>query len=108
MTFEQWPEEILPDLKPDEDTYAVLLTHDPKIDDQALHLLLKSNAAYIGALGSKRTHEKRINRLLKAGFTDEEINKIHGPVGVDIKAKKPKEVALSIIGEVIKTRNRFL
>ena len=106
--FKNWPEEIIPELNVDADTYCVLLTHDPKIDDQALHLLLKSNVAYIGALGSTRTHEKRVNRLLSSGFSQPEIDRIHGPVGVDIKAKRPKEVALSIIGEVLKVRNSHL
>jgi len=104
--YQEWPEEILPELEPDEDTYAVLLTHDPKIDDQALNYLLKSKVAYIGALGSSRTHEKRISRLRKAGFGEEEISQIRGPVGINISAKRPKEIALSILAEIIKVKNR--
>ena len=96
--------EILPKLAPDDDTYAVLLTHDPKIDDVALHILLKSDAAYIGALGSKKTHAKRVNRLQEAGFTEAEIGRIHGPVGLSIGAKTPEEVALSIIGQIVKVK----
>ncbi len=103
-----WPAEILPDLTLDAYTYAVLLTHDPKIDDQALHLLLRSNVAYIGALGSKKTHEKRVNRLLNAGFSAEEIGKINAPVGVNINAKSAREIAMSIIGALIKAKNEFL
>ena len=99
-----WPDEILPKLVPDDDTYAVLLTHDPKIDDVALHIVLKSDAAYIGALGSKKTHAKRVNRLQEAGFTEAEIARIHGPVGLSIGAKTPEEVALSIIGQIIKIK----
>lgn len=105
---EDWPAEVLPQLDLDHYTFAVLLTHDPKIDDQALHLFLRSEVAYIGALGSRRTHDKRVKRLTTAGFNSEEIARIHGPVGVDINAKRPKEIALSIMGEIIKVKNAFL
>jgi xanthine dehydrogenase accessory factor len=103
-----WPIEILPNLTLDAYTYTVLLTHDPKIDDQALHILLKSEIAYIGCLGSKKTHEKRVKRLTDAGFTETEIEKIHAPIGVDIHAKSAREIALSIISELIKNKNAFL
>lgn len=106
--FEKWPAEVLPDFSLDAYTYAILLTHDPKIDDQALHKLLKSDVAYIGALGSKRTHTKRVARLSEAGFTQAEIDRIHGPIGVSINAKKPKEIALSIMAEIISVQNEFL
>lgn len=105
---EDWPAEVLPQFNLDEYSFAVLLTHDPKIDDQALHLLLRSKIAYIGALGSRRTHEKRVKRLTAAGFTEEQIARVHGPVGVDINAKRPKEIALSIMGEIIQVKNAFL
>lgn len=103
-----WPAEILPEIPLNAYTYAVLLTHDPKIDDQALHLLLRSKVAYIGALGSKKTHEKRVKRLTDAGFSSEEIGKINAPVGVNINAKSAREIALSIIGALIKAKNEFL
>ena len=103
-----WPAEILPEIPLNAYTYAVLLTHDPKIDDQALHLLLRSKAAYIGALGSKKTHEKRVKRLTDAGFSSEEIAKINAPVGVNVNAKSAREIALSIIGAVVKAKNEFL
>ncbi|MFN7116623.1 MAG: XdhC family protein [Saprospiraceae bacterium] len=103
-----WPAEVLPNFPLDAYTYAVLLTHDPKIDDQALHILLKSNVGYIGALGSRKTHEKRITRLKEAGFNDEAIAKIHAPVGVDIHAHGAKEIALSIVAELIKIKNQYL
>ncbi len=103
----EWPAEVLRNFILDEYTYAVLLTHDPKIDDQALDILLKSDVGYIGALGSRKTHEKRKNRLEKSGFTSEQIDRIHGPIGVDINAKRPKEIALSIMGEIIKIANQF-
>lgn len=103
-----WPAEILPDYTLDEYTFAVLLTHDPKIDDQALEILLKEKTAYIGALGSKKTHEKRVKRLTEKGFSEEQIAAIHAPIGVDINAKSAREIALSIIAELIKVRNKFL
>ena len=106
--FVDWPAEVLPDFALDDYSYAVLLTHDPKIDDQALHLLLKSGIGYIGALGSRRTHEKRVKRLHEAGFSEKEIGRIHAPVGVDINAKRPKEIALSIMAEMVKVKNQFM
>ena len=106
--YVDWPAEILPDLTLDAYTFAVLLTHDPKIDDQALHILLKSNVAYIGALGSKKTHEKRVKRLKEAGFSEDEIAKIHAPIGVNIAAKSAREIALSIVAELIKIKNQYL
>ena len=106
--FTDWPAEVLPGFSLDDYSYAVLLTHDPKIDDQALHLLLRSDIGYIGALGSRRTHEKRVRRLKKDGFSDEQIDRIHAPIGIDINAKRPKEIALSIMAEIIKVKNQFL
>lgn len=103
-----WPIEILPDITLDAYTYCVLLTHDPKIDDQALNILLKSETAYIGCLGSKKTHEKRVKRLIEAGMSEGEIMRIHAPIGVDIQAKSAREIALSIMGELIKAKNAFL
>jgi xanthine dehydrogenase accessory factor len=103
-----WAAEVLPNITLDAYTYAVMLTHDPKIDDQALHILLRSDVAYIGALGSKKTHEKRLNRLAEAGFSPEECAKINAPVGVNINAKSAREIAVSIIGALIKAKNEFL
>lgn len=108
QVFEKWPAEVLPDLSLDTYTYAVMLTHDPKIDDQALHVFLKSEVAYIGALGSRKTAAKRMARLTEAGFSEEDMARIHGPVGVNIRAKKPKEIALSILAEIISVKNKFL
>ncbi len=99
-----WPQEVLPGLDINEDTYAVLLTHDPKIDDPALHFLLNSPVAYIGALGSRKTHAKRCKRLQEAGFPEEAIRRIQGPAGLDINALTPQEIALSIMAEVVQTR----
>jgi xanthine dehydrogenase accessory factor len=106
--FNDWPAEVLPDMTLDENTFAVMLTHDPKIDDQALEILLKSKVAYIGALGSKKTHEKRVKRLIEKGFSEAEIARIHAPIGVDIRAKSAREIALSIVAELIKEKNKFL
>ena len=105
--YEKYPAEVLLDYTLDAYTYAVVLSHDPKIDDNALHILLKSEVAYIGALGSRKTQAKRVTRLESAGFSETEIAKIHSPVGVDIKAKTPKEIALSIMAEIIMVKNAF-
>lgn len=106
--FEKYPEEVLPDFTLDAYSYAVILSHDPKIDDNALHILLKSDVGYIGALGSRKTQAKRVARLEEAGFSAKEIERIHSPIGMAIKAKKPREIALSIMGEIIKVQNEFL
>jgi len=90
------------------DTYVVVLTHDPKIDDQALQIVLKSEAAYVGALGSRKTHAKRTARLKEAGLSEEQVDRIHGPVGVSINARQPAEIALSIMAQIIEVKNRFL
>lgn len=104
--LENYPQEVLGDYILDAFTYAVILSHDPKIDDNALHILLKSDVGYIGALGSNRTHTKRIKRLEEAGFSEAEIAKIHAPIGVDINAKSPAEIALSVMGEIIREKNK--
>ena len=87
-------------IKPDGRTAVVTLTHDPKLDDPALAAALKSEAFYVGALGSKKTAAKRTERLLGAGFTEAEIARIHGPVGLRINARSPAEIAISVLGEV--------
>ncbi|HAA12220.1 MAG TPA: hypothetical protein DCE41_11180, partial [Cytophagales bacterium] len=100
-----WPQEILPNLTLNANTYAVILSHDPKIDDEALKILLRQPVAYIGALGSKKTHAKRIARLTDAGFSDDELGKIHAPIGMPINARLPQEIALSVLAEIIKVKN---
>lgn len=95
-----WPDEALPRLAPDRRTAILTLTHDPKIDDPALVLALRSEAFYIGALGSRRTHAKRVERLREAGFDEAAINRIRGPVGLAIGARTPAEIAISIIAEI--------
>jgi xanthine dehydrogenase accessory factor len=106
--YTDWPAEVLPSLKLDADTYVVVLTHDPKIDDQALQIVLASKVAYVGALGSSKTHAKRVARLQQSGVSSEQIDRIHGPVGVNINARQPSEIALSIMAEIIATKNKYL
>ena len=79
----------------------IALTHDPKIDDPALQHALKNKFYYIGALGSKKTHENRCQRLKKAGFSDEQINSIHGPIGIKLGGRSAPEIALSIIAQLV-------
>jgi xanthine dehydrogenase accessory factor len=106
--IQAYPSEVLSETKLDAYTYAVILSHDPKIDDDALKILLRSEAAYIGALGSRKNHEKRSNRLEEAGFSELEIARINAPIGVDINAQGAKEIALSIMGAVVRAKNEFL
>ena len=98
-----FPDVALTKTKPNYRTAVILLTHDPKLDDPALHIALQSEAFYIGALGSKKTHQQRINRLKQAGFTEKQIYRVHGPIGLNIGASSPEEIAISILSEVIKT-----
>lgn len=95
-----WPDEALAALGLDERTAIVTLTHDPKLDDPAIRAALRAPVFYLGCLGSKKTHAKRVERLKEAGFGDEEIARIHAPVGLDIGAKSPAEIAVSIMAEV--------
>ncbi|WP_170381297.1 XdhC family protein [Ruegeria atlantica] len=95
-----WPDEAVAKLGLDARTAMVLLTHDPKLDDPALKSALKAGVFYIGALGSKRTHAKRVARMKEAGFTDAQIARIHGPVGLDIGAADPSEIAVSILAQM--------
>lgn len=95
-----WPDDAMTALDPDRRTAIVTLTHDPKLDDPGLAVALKSNAFYIGALGSRRTHAKRVERLREAGFNDKDIARIHAPIGLDIGAVSPAEISISILGQI--------
>ncbi len=95
-----WPDEAMVRLAPDARTAVVTLTHDPKLDDPALACALRSPAFYVGCLGSKRTHAKRVDRLTERGFAEAEIARLHAPVGLDIGARNPAEIALSIMAEI--------
>jgi xanthine dehydrogenase accessory factor len=103
-----WADEAFQEMGLDVSTAVVTLTHDPKLDDPALEAALKSDVFYIGALGSKRTHAKRKERLAEVGITDEMFARIHGPVGLNIGAKSPAEIAVSILGQIIEVRARRL
>jgi len=103
----EWPEVALNELGIDNRTAVVTLTHDPKLDDSALNAALKSKAFYIGSLGSKKTHKARVKRLKIANFSEDEIKRIHGPIGLAIGAKSPQEIAISIISEIITIRNKL-
>lgn len=103
-TLEEWPDKALEQVHLDGSTYAVLLTHDPKIDDVALRILLRSAVRYIGALGSRTTQEQRRSRLLGEGFSAGEVARISGPVGLDIGAITPAEIAVSILAEIVQVR----
>lgn len=96
----EWPDEALNHLNLDRRCAVVTLTHDPKLDDPALAVALRSEAFYIGALGSKRTHAKRLARLKQEGFGDAELAGIRGPVGLAIGAKSPAEIAVSILAQI--------
>ncbi len=96
----EWPDAALPPLGIDRYTAFVALTHDPKIDDPALLHALARDCFYIGALGSRKTHAKRLDRLKQRGLTDADLARIHAPVGLDIGAVSPAEIAVSIMGEI--------
>lgn len=97
---DDWPDEAMEALKPDSRTAIVTLTHDPKLDDPALHVALKSDAFYIACLGSKRTHARRLERLREEGFSDADFRRIHGPAGLPIGAVSPAEIAISVLAEM--------
>ena len=97
----KWPDEAFKEIETDSNTALIALTHDPKIDDPALQHALKKKFYYIGALGSKKTHANRCERLKKSGFTDEQINQIHGPIGIKLGGRAAPEIALSIIAQLV-------
>ena len=97
----KWPNEAFDEIETNSSTALVTLTHDPKIDDPALQYALKNKFFYIGALGSKKTHEKRCSRLIEAGFKKVELDKINGPIGIKLGGKSPSEIALSIISQLV-------
>jgi xanthine dehydrogenase accessory factor len=96
-----WPDEALRELALDARTAVVTLTHDPKLDDPALEVALRSPAFYVGSLGSKKTHATRVTRLRDAGFDEATIGRIRGPVGLPIGARSPAEIAVSILAQII-------
>ena len=106
--IQEWADEAFQEMGLDANTAVVTLTHDPKLDDPALEAALRSDVFYIGALGSTRTHAKRRERLAQAGITDEQFARIHGPVGLNLGAKSPAEIAVSVLGQIIEVRARKL
>lgn len=106
--IQDWADEAFQAMGLDVSTAVVTLTHDPKLDDPALESALKSDVFYIGALGSRRTHAKRKERLAEVGITEEMFARVHGPVGLNIGAKSPAEIAVSILGQIIEVRARRL
>ena len=104
----EWPNKILKNLQTETDIALITLTHDPKIDDPALQYALKEKFFYIGALGSKKTHENRCQRLKKVGFTKEEIGRIHSPIGIKLGGKTAPEIALSIVAQLVNERHKLL
>jgi len=100
-----YADEFLASARLDLSTYVVVLTHDPKLDDPAIIEAVKHDIRYIGAIGSRRTHAGRIERLKGVGCTDEQLAKIHAPIGLDIKARNPEEIAVSVLAEMIAAKN---
>ena len=100
-----WPDEAFQQIPITRSTAIAMLTHDPKLDDPALRISLPSPAFYIGALGSMTTQSKRRQRLLADGLNEEEINRLHGPIGLEIGAETPEEIAMSIMAEIVAARN---
>ena len=103
----EWPEKILKQIQSDNNTALIVLTHDPKIDDPALQFALKNKFFYVGALGSKKTHETRCQRLKEYGCTEKQINSIHGPIGLKLGGKSAPEIALSIIAQLVLETNKL-
>lgn len=97
---DEWPDDALKTMAPDGRTAVVTLTHDPKLDDPALHVALRSDAFYIGALGSRKTHAGRVARLTEAGFCEAEIGRIHAPIGLDLGGRAPAEIAVAIAAQM--------
>ena len=110
VIINSWPEDCFKDIKIDNRTAIVTLTHEPNLDDPAITYALNSSCFYIGALGSKKTHNNRIQRLKDLGFNNDQIKKVNGPIGLPINAAKPNEIAISILSEIIAAlrHNNFL
>ena len=103
--FQAWPQEAFEQINLTHQTALAMLTHDPKIDDPALQIAFNSPAFYIGALGSQNTQRKRRQRLLDSGCTEDQLGRLHGPIGLDIGAETPEEIALAVMAEVVAARH---
>jgi xanthine dehydrogenase accessory factor len=100
-----WPDEALGKIGLDAETAVAILTHDPKLDDPALRAALPSPAFYVGALGSKETQAKRRERLLSAGLSEAQVNRLRAPIGLDLGGRSPEEIAVSVLAQVVAVRN---
>jgi xanthine dehydrogenase accessory factor len=98
-----WPDQAIRILKPDHRSAVVTLTHDPKLDDPALKETLQTDAFYVGSLGSRKTHASRIERLVAEGIDEQSLSRIHAPVGIHLGGRRPAEIALSIIAQIVQT-----
>ncbi len=106
--FNEWPDKVLEKIKTNNNFALITLTHDPKIDDPALNYALKNKFFYIGALGSKKTHQNRCKRLKESGLSEKEINFINGPIGIKLGGKSTPEIALSIAAQLVYETNQLL
>jgi xanthine dehydrogenase accessory factor len=104
--IQEWPDEALSQIKITSSTAVAMLTHDPKLDDPALKIVLPGPAFYVGALGSRTTQAKRRARLLAEGLTEAQLDRLHGPIGIDIGGRTPEEIALSVMAEIVAARNK--
>jgi xanthine dehydrogenase accessory factor len=102
--FTEWPDEALARIPVDRSTAVVILTHDPKFDMPALRTVLKTSAGYIGAIGSRKTNQNRFDALREEGFTDEQLARVHGPIGLDLGGRGAEDTALGIMAEVTAVR----
>tara|TARA_B100001109_G_C18841049_1_gene464380 strand:+ start:930 stop:1610 length:681 start_codon:yes stop_codon:yes gene_type:complete len=103
----KWPNEAFNEIETNSRTALIALTHDPKIDDPALQYGLKKKFFYIGALGSKKTHEKRCQRLIESGIKEEDVKLINGPIGIKLGGKSPSEIALSIVAQLVSEKYKI-
>jgi xanthine dehydrogenase accessory factor len=101
-----WPQEAFTEIELHHKSAVAMLTHDPKIDDPALQVALRSPAFYVGALGSQKTQAKRRQRLQESGLSEEQIERLHGPIGIDIGAETPEEIALAVMAEIVAAQHR--
>ncbi|MDQ6659827.1 MAG: XdhC/CoxI family protein [Chloroflexota bacterium] len=101
----KWPDEALEEMDLNPSTSVAVLTHDPKFDEPTLKVVLAHELGYIGAIGSRKTSEERNERLKKQGITDEQMSQLHGPIGLNIGADSPEEIALAIMAEIVATRH---
>ena len=104
--LQAWPDKALEQVNLTSSTAIAMLTHDPKIDDPALKVALNSPVFYIGALGSRKTHTKRLQRLREAGIGEGQLERLHAPIGLDLGGRSPEEIALAIMAEIVKARHK--